>query len=87
MRVESGQHLGRVGHAGKVRADIDRVRSQKRERCEDDNRARKLATKRRAQALAGNQADARAHELHRRHQRPGDERRPEKRSAKLRACD
>ena len=77
-------HFRGIRHAREVRADVDRVRDEKGEGRDGDQRLGKFETQRSRKSATGDHADARAHELHAPHERPGDERRPKQRRAVLR---
>ena len=64
VRVDPGEQLGGVGHAGEIGADVDGVRDEQRDGGNDEHRARELVPERAGDSLAGHHADARAHRLH-----------------------
>jgi hypothetical protein len=87
MRIDACKHLRGVGHCGKIRANIDAVRSEHKD-CSDKHQPwRTFSPERIAEAHSCDHSDASAHELDAGHERPGNERRPKKRSAELRARD
>ena len=73
MRIQAGEHLGRIRHGGKVGADGYRVRDQQCQRHGGHNLSRKFFAQGTGQALAGHNANARAYHLDRGDERPGDE--------------
>jgi hypothetical protein len=84
VRAQTREQLGRVGHAGEVGADVDRVGDEQCDGGGKQHRAREPVAERAGDALARHHADAGAHRLHGDHQRPGEERRPEERRPVLR---
>ena len=82
--IQAGEHFGGIRHAREVRVDVDRVRDEKGEGRDDDQPFGEFEAQRSRKSAAGDHPDARAHELHATHERPGDERGPKQRRAVLR---
>ncbi len=87
VRIDSGDHVGGVGHSGQIGADVDGVRHQQGDTSHHQDRSRDLLAQRRRQPLPGHHSNAGAHHLNRGHEGPGQQRGPEEPSAELRADD
>ena len=78
------EHFRGIRHAREIRADVDRVRDEKGEGCDDDQWLGKFETQCSRKPAARDHPDACTHELDAPHERPSDERRPKQRRAVLR---
>lgn len=87
MRVVSCQHRGGVRHPRKIRADVNAVGDEQGAGPQEEKRARSLSPQRIPPAHPRDHPDPCAHELNASHQRPGKERGPQQRRARLRADD
>ncbi len=83
MATEAEHHVGGVAHGRDIGTNVDRVGN---EQCRDQHHhkpARQHFAHILGKAGAGNAADMCTHQLHRRHQRIGQDHRPEQMEAKL----
>ncbi len=85
MSAAAHDQLGAGGHCRKVCADIEGVRREQDADEQQDERAGKGPNEIPGETATGHAPDVRADELHRRHQRIGEDLRPQQTVAELRA--
>jgi hypothetical protein len=87
MLIQATEHFRGVRHSREIGADCDCIGNQQSQRDRRHEWSWKFFAERAGQAAASHQTDTRGHHLDGGHERPGDERGPQNRSAELRPHD